>query len=99
MVRDFLWPELEQLEGMDLDKCGFNRMAPRVILPLEQSTYWKGSSVLQSLREMVPWPSRSCDSTPLDFFLWGYLKSLVYANKPQTIEVLKTNIEHEIRAI
>ena len=23
------------------------------------------------------WPLRSCDLTPLDFFLWGYLKSQV----------------------
>ena len=30
------------------------------------------------------WPPRSCDLTPLDFFLWGHIKSLVYANKPAT---------------
>ncbi|GFU31828.1 putative transposable element [Trichonephila clavipes] len=28
--------------------------------------------------------SRFCDLTPLDYFLWGYVKSLVYADKPQT---------------
>ncbi|GFX28172.1 uncharacterized protein TNCV_424991 [Trichonephila clavipes] len=27
------------------------------------------------------WPPRSCDLTPLDYFLWGYVKSLVYADK------------------
>ena len=26
----------------------------------------------------VPWPPRSPDLTPLDFFLWGHMKSLVY---------------------
>ncbi|GFU39882.1 uncharacterized protein TNCV_3840361 [Trichonephila clavipes] len=31
----------------------------------------------------VNWPPRSCDLTPLDYFLWGYVKSLVYADKPQ----------------
>ncbi|GFU97128.1 uncharacterized protein TNCV_4642211 [Trichonephila clavipes] len=30
----------------------------------------------------VNWPPRSCDLTPLDYFLWGYVKSLVYADKP-----------------
>ncbi|GFW47015.1 hypothetical protein TNCV_3486271 [Trichonephila clavipes] len=30
----------------------------------------------------VNWPPRSCDLTPLDYFLWGYLKALVYADKP-----------------
>ena len=26
----------------------------------------------------VPWPPRSPDLTPMDFFLWGYIKKLVY---------------------
>ncbi|GFW94561.1 hypothetical protein TNCV_4246021 [Trichonephila clavipes] len=30
----------------------------------------------------VNWPPRSCNLTPLDYFLWGYVKSLVYADKP-----------------
>ncbi|GFS66037.1 uncharacterized protein TNCV_2510481 [Trichonephila clavipes] len=34
----------------------------------------------------VNWPPRSCDLTPLDYFLWGYVKSLVYADKPQTLD-------------
>ncbi|GFS76059.1 putative transposable element [Trichonephila clavipes] len=34
----------------------------------------------------VNWPPRSCDLTPLDYFLWGYVKSLVYKDKPQTLD-------------
>ena len=48
----------------------------------------------------VNWPARSCDLTPLDYFLWGYVKSLVYADKPATIEALEANIVrvlHDIR--
>ena len=33
----------------------------------------------------VPWPARSPDLTPLDYFLWGSMKSLVYAT-PVTSE-------------
>ncbi|GFW50381.1 transposable element Tc3 transposase [Trichonephila clavipes] len=40
----------------------------------------------------VTWPPRSCDLTPLDYFLWGYVKSLVYADKPQTLDHLEDNI-------
>ncbi|GFX58062.1 transposable element Tc3 transposase [Trichonephila clavipes] len=40
----------------------------------------------------VNWPSRSCDLTPLDYFLWGYVKSLVYADRPQTLDNLEDNI-------
>jgi hypothetical protein len=37
------------------------------------------------------WPPRSPDLTLPDYFLWGYLKQVVYSNHPQTIEDLKQN--------
>ena len=39
------------------------------------------------------------DLTPPDFFLWGYLKDRVYANKPQGLQQLKDNIINEIITI
>ncbi|GFW14064.1 putative transposable element [Trichonephila clavipes] len=47
----------------------------------------------------VNWPPRSCDLTPLDYFLWGYVKSLVYAVKPQTLDHLEDNIRGVIADI
>ncbi|GFW49562.1 uncharacterized protein TNCV_2843431 [Trichonephila clavipes] len=47
----------------------------------------------------VNWPPRSCDLTPLDYILWGYVKSLVYANKPQTLDHLEDNIRRVIADI
>lgn len=47
----------------------------------------------------VDWPPRSCDLTPLDFFLWGHVKAQVYADKPATIEHLEANITREIHAV
>ncbi|GFU37127.1 uncharacterized protein TNCV_1555091 [Trichonephila clavipes] len=44
-------------------------------------------------------PPRSCDLTPLDFFLWGYVKSLVSADKPQTLDHLEDNIRSVIADI
>ena len=44
----------------------------------------------------VEWPPRSCDLTPLDFFVWGHIKSLVYADKSATLDDLKDNIQREI---
>ena len=40
----------------------------------------------------VNWPPRSCDLTPLDYFLWGYVKAHVYTDKPASIEALEDNI-------
>ena len=37
----------------------------------------------------VEWPLRICDLTPLDFFLWGHIKPLVYGNKPTTLDNLR----------
>ena len=45
------------------------------------------------------WSPHSPDLNPPDFFLWGYLKDVVYVNRPQTIQELKNNITHEISQI
>ena len=47
----------------------------------------------------VPWPPRSPDLSACDFFLWGHLKSRVYAHKPRTLNDLKEAIRQEIRPI
>ncbi|GFX81013.1 hypothetical protein TNCV_1910061 [Trichonephila clavipes] len=47
----------------------------------------------------VNWPPRSCDLTPLDYFLWVCVKSLVYADKPQTLNHLEDNIRRVIADI
>lgn len=46
-----------------------------------------------------PWPARSPDLNPLDFFLWGHLKSVVYRTQPADLEVLKQRIRTGIAAI
>ncbi|GFT56127.1 DUF4817 domain-containing protein [Trichonephila clavipes] len=45
------------------------------------------------------WPRRSCGLTPLDYFLWGYVKSLVYADEPQTLDHLEDSIHRVIADI
>ncbi|CAH1104615.1 unnamed protein product, partial [Psylliodes chrysocephalus] len=43
-------------------------------------------------RDPIEWPARSPDLTPLDFFLWGHLKSFVFKTKPDSIEDLRQRI-------
>ena len=59
---------------------------------MSQSIYWKPSLENVLSNGPVGW-------TPLDHFLWGYDKSMVYANKPATIDELRTNIERETAAV
>lgn len=40
----------------------------------------------------VRWPARSPDLTPMDFYVWGKLKSLVYAEPVETKEELENKI-------
>jgi hypothetical protein len=47
----------------------------------------------------IAWPSRSPDITPLDFFLWGYVKDKVYASRVTRVEDLKTRIRDVITTI
>lgn len=45
------------------------------------------------------WPPRSPDITPLDFFLWGHLKQVVYATPTTTKEDLQARIRDACEAI
>ena len=57
---------------------------------LRQHFPWR----LISLRGDLLWPARSPD-----FFLWGYLKSQVYNDRPRTLAHLKNNIVEAIANI
>lgn len=46
-----------------------------------------------------PWPPRSPDLNPLDFFLWGYIKSLVYTEEIRTREQLLQRIHDAVDTI
>ena len=45
------------------------------------------------------WPPYSPDLSPLDFFLWGYVKDLVYSNNPETTDDLKEKIIQTLNSI
>lgn len=47
----------------------------------------------------VAWPPRSPDITPMDFFLWGYIKDIVYATPVNTREELIQRIRDAARTI
>ncbi len=48
-------------------------------------------------RGSIEWPARSPDLNPLDFFLWGHLKSVVYKTQPTSLEDLRERIVMECR--
>jgi hypothetical protein len=40
----------------------------------------------------IPWPPRSPDLSSIDYFLWWYIKNIVYAEKIRNIQQLQDRI-------
>jgi len=47
----------------------------------------------------VTWPARSPDLNPLDFFLWGYLKSIIYQDPIETLEELEEKLHCAVGSV
>lgn len=100
MLRDFLQPKLRELfgeiENVWFQQDGATAHTARQSLALVKDMF-PGHVI--SLRGDIGWPPRSPDLTPCDFFLWGYLKSKVYEQRPQNLRALKEAITQEVEAI
>lgn len=95
MVQDFLLPELE---GMGVGEVWFQQDGATAHTARNSMTVLRQHfpGRLISSRGDLHWPARSPDLTPCDYFLWGYLKSLVYNERPRTLDELKNNIRHAV---
>ncbi|GFW00660.1 uncharacterized protein TNCV_2284061 [Trichonephila clavipes] len=97
-ITNFFIPELNNHDVQELwfQQDGATCHTARATIDLLKDTL--GDRLISRFRP-VNWPPRSCDLTPLDYFLWGYVKSLVYADKPQTLDHLEDNIRRVIADI
>ncbi|GFV56234.1 transposable element Tc3 transposase [Trichonephila clavipes] len=98
MITNFLIPELNNHDVQELcfQQDGATCHTARATTDLLKDTF--GDRLISRFGP-VNWPPRSCDLTPLDYFLWRYVKSLVYADKPQTLDHLEYNIRRVIADI
>ncbi|GFU10432.1 uncharacterized protein TNCV_5123371 [Trichonephila clavipes] len=98
MITKFFIPELNNQDVQELwfQQDGAKCHTARATIDLLKDTF--GDRLISRFGP-VNWPPRSCDLTPLDYFLWGYVKSLVYADKPQTLDHLEDNIRRVIADI
>ncbi|GFW84953.1 uncharacterized protein TNCV_682411 [Trichonephila clavipes] len=98
MITNFFIPELNNHDVQELwfQQDGATCHTARATIDLLKDTF--GDRLISRFGP-VNWPPRSCDLTPLDYFLWGSAKSLVYADKPQTLDHLEDNIRHVIADI
>ncbi|GFW95058.1 peptidoglycan-recognition protein 2 [Trichonephila clavipes] len=98
MITNFSIPELNNHDVQELwfQQDGATCYTARATIDLLKDTF--GDRLISRFGP-VNWPPRSCDLTSLDYFLWGYVKSLVYADKPQTLDHLEDNIRRVIADI
>ncbi|GFV18540.1 DUF4817 domain-containing protein [Trichonephila clavipes] len=98
MITNFFIPELNNhhVQKLWFQQDGATYHTARATIDLLKDTF--GDRLISRFGP-VNWPPRSCDLTPLDYFLWGYVKSLVYADKPQTLDHLEDNIRRVIADI
>ncbi|GFY17920.1 transposable element Tc3 transposase [Trichonephila clavipes] len=98
MITNFFIPELNNHDVQELwfHQDGATCHTARATIDLLKDTF---GDRLISRFEPVNWPPKYCDLTPLDYFLWGYVKALVYADKPQTLDHLEGNIRRVIADI
>ncbi|GFX61767.1 uncharacterized protein TNCV_1382651 [Trichonephila clavipes] len=94
MITNFFIPELSNHDVQELwfQQDGTTCHTARATIDLLKDTF--GDRLISQFGS-VNWPPRSCDLTPLDYFLC----SLVYADKPQTLDHLKDNIRRVIADI
>ncbi|GFU81718.1 DUF4817 domain-containing protein [Trichonephila clavipes] len=91
MINNFFNPELNNHDVQKLwfQQDGATCHTDRATIDLLKDTF--GDCLISSFGP-VNWPPRSYHLTPLDYVLRVYVKSLVYGDKPQTLDHLEDNI-------
>ena len=88
MLQDYVWPQVKQ-KRMYFQQDGapaHYSLQVREWLDKKFPNRWIGR------RGPIEWPARSPDLTPPDFFLWGYLKNIIYKDKPSNPTELRNRI-------
>ncbi|KFM63304.1 Transposable element Tcb1 transposase, partial [Stegodyphus mimosarum] len=97
MLENFVFPQLEELQ-------------PHVFLQQDGAPPHWGTIVRSSLNDHftgrrigrggpIPWPPRSPDITPLNFFLWGFVKDNVYRRRVSNMDDLKARMTTAIASV
>jgi hypothetical protein len=57
------------------------------------------SDRIVSRNTSIPWPPRSCDLAPCDFFLWPHIKNSIYTTPINDLDDLRQRIRGKIEEI
>ncbi|GBO20745.1 hypothetical protein AVEN_84297-1 [Araneus ventricosus] len=97
MLQIFALPEIEELQPniifQQYEAPPHWSLEVRTVLDEKFPRRWIGRG------GPIPCPSRSADITPLDFFLWGYVKNIIYQSPIRDTDELKSRITAAIQTI
>lgn len=101
MLEDQIVPAIQNLTNGQMDDVHFQQdgAPPHYTRSVRQYLDQVFPGRWIGRRGVIEWPARSPDLTPLDYFLWGYLKGKVYTTKPQNLDELRARIIHEMDII
>lgn len=99
MLQNFFWPAIQR-----------KRIASKVMFQQDGAAAHYSTIVREWLNERLPerwigrrgpveWAARSPDLTPLDFYLWGYVKQKVYMKQHKDLNELRSSITSVIKSI
>ena len=99
MLNEFLFTKIEEkdIDNIWLQQDGATCHTAEATLDVLRPLVFEDHTI--NRRAEVVWPPRSCDLTPLDYYLWGAVKDKYYTDKPETIDALKNNIREAIGEI
>lgn len=99
MLENFFWPRIRN-----------KKIASEIMFQQDGAPPHYGANVRDWLNKRLPgrwigrrgpieWAARSPDLTPLDFFLWGYVKQKVYNKTHKNLDELRASITNVIKSI
>ncbi|QQP53887.1 Transposable element Tc3 transposase [Caligus rogercresseyi] len=91
MLEEFFLPRINELDQGDIlfQQDGATAHTSRASMAVLREHF---SERLISIRGDLEWPARSPDLSPCYFYLWRYLKSRAYVNRPRSLPEKKLPI-------
>ena len=94
MLEVFVFPQIDEFEQETGQRVIFMQdgAPPHHLLAVRDALNARFPNGWIGREAPILWPPRSPDLTPMDFFLWGYVKNIVYAEKIRDLVHLRERI-------
>lgn len=99
MLINYCFPQLDELENIHQLHFQQDGAPPHFSALVTDALNEKFGDRWIGRQGPMLWPPRSPDLTPCDFFLWGYIKNIVFSQKIRDLNHLKNRINEAMTTI